>query len=37
VAFDALDNGIRSCANPKLLLRLSDELTAEKIDRLLRK
>jgi DNA-binding HxlR family transcriptional regulator len=37
VAFEALDNGIKSCANPKLLQRLSDELTAEKIDRLLRK
>ena len=37
VAFEALDNGIKSCANPKLLQRLSDELTAEKNDRLLRK
>ena len=32
-----MDNGIKSCPNPKLLQRLSDELTAEKIDRLLRK
>ena len=37
VAFEALDNGIKSCANPQLLQRLADELTAEKIDRLLRK
>ena len=37
VAFEALDNGIKSCAEPKLLQRLSDGLTAEKIDRLLRK
>jgi hypothetical protein len=37
IAFEELDNGIKSCANPKLLQRLADELTAEKIDRLLRK
>src|SRR5262245_44994371 len=37
VAFQELDNGIKSCANPKLLQRLADEMTAEKIDRLLRK
>jgi hypothetical protein len=37
VAFEALDNGIKSCANPKLPQRLSHELTPEKIDRLLRK
>jgi DNA-binding HxlR family transcriptional regulator len=37
VAFEALDNGIKSCANPQLLQRLADGLTAEKIDRLLRK
>ena len=37
IAFQPLDNGIRSCANPELLQRLADELTAEKIDRLLRK
>jgi hypothetical protein len=37
VAFEELDNGVKSCANPKLLQRLADELTAEKIDRLLRK
>src|SRR5262245_41237107 len=37
VAFQELDNGIKSCANPKLLQRLADAMTAEKIDRLLRK
>jgi hypothetical protein len=37
VAFEELDNGIKSCANSKLLQRLADEMTAEKIDRLLRK
>jgi len=37
VAFEALDNGIKSCANPKLLQRLADEMNAERIDRLLRK
>jgi hypothetical protein len=35
--FQPLDNGIKSCADPDLLQRLSDELTADKIDRLLRK
>jgi hypothetical protein len=37
IAFEELDNGIKSCANPKLLQQLADALTAEKIDRLLRK
>ena len=37
VAFEALDNGIKSCANPPLMQRLCDELSAAKIDRLLRK
>src|SRR5512145_2931930 len=37
VAFEALDNGVKSCAEPELLQRLSDGLTADKIDRLLRK
>jgi hypothetical protein len=32
-----LDNGIKSCADPDLLQRLADGLTAEKIYRLLRK
>ena len=36
-AFEALDNGIKSCADPKLAQRLCDSLSAEKIDRLLRK
>ena len=37
VAFEALDNGVKSCASPKLMQRLCDELSADKIDRLLRK
>ena len=37
VAFEALDNGIKSCADPKLMQRLCDALSADKIDRLLRK
>jgi hypothetical protein len=37
VAFEALDNGIKSCADPRLMQRLADGLSAEKIDRLLRK
>jgi hypothetical protein len=37
VKFEALDNGIKSCADPKLMQRLSDGLSAERIDRLLRK
>jgi hypothetical protein len=37
VAFEPLDNGVKSCANPKLMQRLCDELSADKIDRLLRK
>jgi hypothetical protein len=37
VAFEALDNGVKSCANPKLMQRLCDELSADKIDRLMRK
>jgi hypothetical protein len=37
IAFEALDNGIKSCADPKLMQRLCDELSANKIDRLLRK
>jgi hypothetical protein len=28
VAFEALDNGVKSCANPKLMQRLCDELSA---------
>ena len=32
VAFEALDNGVKSCANPKLMQRLCDELSADKID-----
>ena len=37
VAFEALDNGILSCADPALMQRLADGLTAAKIDALLRK
>jgi hypothetical protein len=37
VAFEALDNGIKSCANPALMQRLADGLSAGRIDRLLRK
>ena len=37
VKFEALDNGIKSCADPRLMQRLSDELSADRIDRLLRK
>ena len=35
--FEALDNGIKSCADPKLMQRLCDGLSADKIDRLLRR
>jgi hypothetical protein len=37
VAFEALDNGIKSCADPRLMQRLCDGLSADRIDRLLRK
>lgn len=37
IAFAALDNGVLSCANPKRLQQICDELSAEKIDALLRK
>ena len=37
VAFEALDNGVRSCEDPARLQRLADTLSAEKIDALLRK
>ena len=37
VAFEALDNGIKSCADPKLMQRLCEGLSEAKIDRLLRK
>lgn len=37
IAFEALDNGIRSCEDPKALQRICDGLDATKIDRLLRK
>lgn len=37
IAFEALDNGVLSCENPKRLQEICDELSAAKIDRLLRK
>jgi hypothetical protein len=37
IAFEALDNGILSCADPKRLQRSADGLSAAKIDALLRK
>jgi hypothetical protein len=37
IAFEALDNGVLSCANPKRLRQLCDQLSPEKIDALLRK
>jgi hypothetical protein len=37
IPFEALDNGILSCANPERLQQICDDLSAEKIDGLLRK
>jgi hypothetical protein len=37
IAFEALDNGILSCANPRRLQQLCDDLSGDKIDALLRK
>src|ERR1700741_3647807 len=37
IAFEALDNGILKCTNPKRLQAICDGLSAEKIDALLRK
>jgi hypothetical protein len=37
IAFEALDNGILTCANPRRLQQLCDALSAAKIDALLRK
>src|SRR5215813_3468717 len=37
IAFEALDNGIQSCAEPKRLQKICDGLSAAKIDALLRK
>lgn len=37
IAYQALDNGIQSCANPMRLQAICDSLSAEKIDALLRK
>src|SRR5436305_1077158 len=37
IAFEALDNGVLTCANPKRLQQLCDGLSAARIDALLRK
>lgn len=37
IAFEALDNGIRSCANPRRMQALADGLTAPKIERVIGK
>jgi len=37
IAYEALDNGILACADPQRLQQISDALSAEKIDALLRK
>jgi hypothetical protein len=37
IAYQALDNGIQSCANPKRLQAICNALSADKIDALLRK
>src|SRR4051795_12729646 len=37
IAFEALDNGVLTCANPRRLQQLCDGLSAPKIDKLLRK
>jgi hypothetical protein len=37
IAFEALDNGVLTCANPRRLQQLCDGLSASKIDKLLRK
>jgi hypothetical protein len=37
IAFEALDNGILTCAEPKRLQKICDNLSAAKIDALLRK
>jgi hypothetical protein len=37
IAFEALDNGVLSCADPQRLQKICDGLSADKIDALLRK
>lgn len=37
IAFEALDNGILTCADPRRLQQLCDDLSGDKIDALLRK
>jgi hypothetical protein len=37
IPFEPLDNGVRSCADPKRLQQICEDLSSEKIDALLRK
>jgi len=37
IAYEPLDNGVLSCADPKRLQAIADGLTAHKIDALLRR
>ena len=37
IAFEPLDNGVRSCADPEAMQAIARELTAERIDALVRK
>ncbi|HBT76622.1 MAG TPA: hypothetical protein DEB39_06775 [Planctomycetaceae bacterium] len=37
IAFEPLDNGLRSCADPKRAQRIADGMSAEKIDRFINK
>ena len=37
IAYESPDNGILRCSDPERLQRLADELTARKVDALLRK
>ena len=37
IAFEALDNGVLSCADPERLQKICDGLSAQKFDALLRK
>src|ERR1700692_4946136 len=37
IAFEALDNGVLSCADPERLQKICDDLSAQKIDAMLRK
>jgi len=37
IAFESLDNGLESCADPKKAQQIADEMSVEKIDRFIRK